>query len=245
MNWNIWYYVAEYPLETILLVIICIVVYFVYVELSKFWHKPLYIFGDGWRIKRYVGRIIMIKDGKKFYAKTSKIEDFTGIIKMAGQPRRKIILQRDALHSFKPNKVIMKKKYVVWSKKDNAYILTNIKIESYLLDLENVQRYDFNMIDLIDHKATRSARASPKLIHSVFSMHNIPLDDYEEEGELVIKTGKDVYDIESAGSYGVYLDLEDKYRKEQEKDEAEHRTKLGLDDKKEAEYDYDAELGDD
>ena len=37
------------------------------------------------------------------------------------------------------NKIVMKSKYVKWNKRDNTYILSNIKIDSYLLDLENIQ----------------------------------------------------------------------------------------------------------
>ena len=223
MNWNIWYYVEKYPFETAVFIVLCIVAYLGYIELSKFWHKPLYIYGKGnWRIKRYVGRVIKIKDGRKFYAKTSETKLFEAIIKISGQPRRKIILDREDLDSLKPNKIIMNKKYILWNQKENAYILTNIPVGSYLLDSENIMKLDYNMIDQIDQKATRSARASPKLIHTVFSMHNIPLDDYEPEEDIVIRTGEDIYDIEKVGDYGSYLDLEKRIIKEQEKNKAEN-----------------------
>jgi len=236
MNYNIWYWIAEYPYETAMVIFLLIIGYFGYIEVSKFWHKPLYIYGDGWRIKRYVGRIIKIKNAKKFYAKTSETEDFEAYIKMSGQPRRKILLPRDALEVAKANKIVMKKKYVLWSKVDNAYILTDVQIKSYLLDLENVERLDFNKIDMIDQKATRSARASPTLIHSVYSMHNIPMDDYDEDDELVIKTGKDIYQVDSVGGYGSYKDLEEKFKLEQEKDDMEKKARLKKKEKKEDEY---------
>jgi len=212
MYW--WDYVALYPTETVIVVIIIIGGYYLYWELSKFWNQPLYTtkFGE-WRVLRYIGRIVEMEDKNAFKSKISKNKAHTGWIKIKGQPKRKIILNNKDILERTSRKIVMNKKHLMWDTNLSAYVLTDKRIKGYLSNPQNIEKYMLTKIDNIDMKATRSARASPVVIHNSLLHQHIPLDSgmyTEKEDDAFNQYSDYIFDREEVGGYQTYEEYVDK-----------------------------------
>lgn len=220
MHW--WDYLMLYPVESTMVIGGAIACYFGYIELSKFWNKPLFItkFGE-WRVLRYVGRVVDMPN-KRIFRKDIKGEKYICWVKIKGQPKRKIILESDDILETKPNRIVMDKKYMYWNTEDSAYLLSDVKPKTYRIDTLNMDRYMMKKIDKIDVKTTRSARASPVVVHNSLMEQHLSLESgvyKEEEEDAFDKSSKYIFDRESVGGYGTWQDLMEKQKKEEEEEE--------------------------
>ena len=211
MYW--WDYVALYPTETVILAVIIIGGYYGWLEITKFWHQPLYTtkFGE-WRVLRYVGRLVELDDKSAFKGELSVNKAHKGWIKIKGQPKRRIILNNKDILERHPRKIIMNKRYLMWDTDKSAYVLTDKRIKGYLSNPQNIEKYLLTKIDNIDMKATRSARASPIVVHNSLLHQHVPLDSgmYTEKEEDMFSQFSDyIFDREEVGGYQTYTEYVD------------------------------------
>jgi len=204
----IWDNVAKYPEETIIAITVILIIYYGYLEISKYWHQPLYTTKYGeWRVYRYIGRLIQLEDKNSFKGQLSENKAHVGYIKIRGQPKRKIILNNKDILERTPNKIVMNKRYLMWDTKKSAYVLTDERIKGYLSNPQNIEKFLLTKIDNIDMKATRSARASPIVIHNSLLHQHVPLDSgmYTEKEEDTFTEYSDyIFDREEVGGYQTY-----------------------------------------
>lgn len=203
-----WDYIAMYPVETIVILTIAIGGYALYWKLSEFWNFPVYTTKYGeWRVLRYIGRLVELEDKASFKKEISKNSEHIGYIKISGQPKRKVILNSKDILSRSPNKIVMNKKYFMWDTNKSAYVFTDKRIKGYLSNPQNLERFMLTKIDNIDMKATRSARASPIIVHNSLLHQHVPLDSgmyTEKEDDMFNQYSDYIFDREEVGGYQTY-----------------------------------------
>jgi len=242
MYW--WDYIAAYPKESAIIIGVIILGYIGYVEISKFWHKPLFITKRGdWRIQRYAGRLIQIGKTKAetrlFRPGLDDNRVIEGIIKIRGQPKRSIMLNTADIISVESRRVVMNKKNLVWNYLNNTYVLIDEPAQAYLVNLQNLEAYYTHRIDTIDIKSNKAAAASPAVIHSSLLQQHLPLDydSYQEAEPGMVMADKFIFDQTEVGDYGSFSkaldDVRDKKsrplrrsrRMEEELDLDEHKSR--------------------
>ena len=202
-----------YPTETVILCVIGAGLYYAYYEISKFWNKPLFITAYGeWRVLRYIGRLTDFDDKKLFRPETSQ-DLFKATIKIQGQPKLPIILNKNDIKVHKPNKIIMNKKYIYWDMKEASYFLSEKQPIGYQIDPVNLDRFTLAKIDNIDVKAVRAARSSPVVIHQGYMQNSIPLEpgDYKEEDieDLLELPSEYMFKRDKIGGYRKYSEMDE------------------------------------
>jgi hypothetical protein len=224
-----WDYIAMYPKETAIIITVIIVGYLAYVELSKFWNKPLFITDYGrWRIYRYIGRITKMEGQKYFVAQSPKFRqdpnlentDFCCKIKIRYQPTRDIILESKDIAEITSRKIVLNKKYMLWNTEDRAYRLTNNIPRAYHLNPQNLERFMLYKIDTIDQRANKAAVASPPVIHHSLLQQHLPLEfgQYEESvDDRILDTPEYLFDTKDVGEYGTFNDLPERELKRRER----------------------------
>lgn len=204
---------ALYPVETAIVITIILAGYFGYLELSKFWNQPLYTTKYGeWRVLRYIGRLVELEDKNAFKSKISENKAHVGWIKIKGQPKRKVILNNKDILERTSRKIVMNKKYFMWDISKSAYVLTDKRIKGYLANPQNIEKYMLTKIDNIDMKATRSARASPIIVHNSLLHQHVPLDSgmyTEKEDDAFNQYSDYIFDREEVGGYQTYEEYVD------------------------------------
>lgn len=228
MYW--WDYILMYPIETVAVFSIAIIGYVVYLELSKYWYKPLYISHYGkWRILRYVGRIVDMEGKKKWtginplFGENVKDRVFECKIKIRGQPTRNINLSSDIIAEIHKRKIVMDAKYLLWIADTRTYELSSIRPKAYHVNPLNLEKYHLHKIDCMDIKANKSAIVSPPVIHNSLLSQHLPLEfgEYDEEiDERIAETANYIFDEEQLGGYSLYNEVlaEQKKRKQKKKE---------------------------
>jgi hypothetical protein len=198
---------AMYPKETAMVSLMIVGLTLFYIEISKFWIKPLYTTCFGaWRVNRYLGRMYFKSRGDaRLFRKDSSVKFVKGYIRMPWQRKFPIILKNEDILHHLSNKIVMNKKYIYWSENDNAYHLTDQRPFGYMIDPCNLERLALRKIDDIDTKSTRAARAAPQTVHQGLLQFSIPLTpgSYAEK-DSIDKYGtnqKNLFDRESIGGY--------------------------------------------
>ena len=213
-----WEYFAVYPLECAIIISIVVLVYVGWIKHFWYIHKPsLYTTKMGeWRVRRFVGRIVSFEtdDGQRMltekYASTEKEGHEIHIkIYIGGQPVRPMILDNKDIWSIRriPKKLFkkeytMNKKNVMWLSEENAYRLTDERVNIYLIKPEEFEKALIRKIDNMDLKSSRGSRVSPHLIWSGYWNNHlsIPEDAYEED-EKLSKITPYSYDRKDSGGY--------------------------------------------
>ena len=210
-----WDYLFLYPEETSILAIILGGGYYLHYELSKLWYKPIHCTDYGkWRIHRYTGRLVDM-DGRKFkirrtfglnplFTKEVDGREFKGMIKIPGQPKRKLILHSSDIVEVEWRKIVMNKKYLVWLPEIQAYKFTNVRPTAYQLNPHNLEKFFVYKLDSIDLKANKAAIAAPQVIHNSLLQQHLPLEfgEYEEAlDEQLSETTKFMFNNKEVGNY--------------------------------------------
>lgn len=204
MYW--WDYIAANPKESVIIILAGIGITWLYIEVSKFWIKPLYTTSFGcWRVNRYLGRMYFKnKQDSRLFRKDSTVKTTRGWIRMPWQRKFPIILSNsDILHHL-PNKIVMNKKYIYWSENDSAYHLTDKRPLGYMINPNNLERLALRKIDDIDTKSTRAARAAPQTVHQGLLQFSIPLTPgsyTETDIDKYNLNQHNLFDKESIGGY--------------------------------------------
>jgi len=229
-----WDLVLQYPGETAVFITAIIGGYLLYIEISKFWHKPLYITDYGkWRVHRYIGRIIKMEGQKSFIAQSPFFKcdpnitkrDFKCKIKIKGQPVHDMVLNTGDLILITKRKILMNKKYVEWDIKKAAYHLTNDTPIAYHFNPSNLERYMLHKIDVIDMRANKSAVASPQVVHNSVINQHLPLDwgEYiETADDTIFDMPTHIFDENETGGYERINDMKQQFsqrRRRKERDE--------------------------
>lgn len=225
MYW--WDYILMYPAETATTIALCVVGYFGYLEISKFWNKPLYITNLGeWRILRYVGRILKMENKRMFY-KDTEVNEFRCIVKISGQKKRPMILESKDIIGIEPRRIVMGKKYIYWDSKKAAYVLSDLRPLGYMINPDNLERMALAKIDDIDTKSTRAARAAPQVVHAGLLQYSIPIDpsDYREDdtnSRLQVSSSQ-LFDRDLMGDYDTLDSIHTKHLRKRNGEEVGDR----------------------
>lgn len=230
MYW--WDYILLYPTEFAIVLAVVFGGYFLWREMSKIWNKPMYVADYGrWRIHRYTGRIVdmegrSLKPRKSmglspYFTKDIDGREFKCKIKIAGQPKRTLILHSSDIEKVEWRRIRMNKKYLVWLPEISAYKLTNVRPTAYQLNPHNLEKFFIYKLDSIDLKANKAAIAAPQVIHNSLLQQHLPLEfgEYEEDiDERLSETTKFMFNDTEVGEYQLIEAIEEE---EKERDSEE------------------------
>jgi len=221
-----WEYLAEYPIESMIVIGGLIGSYFAYVEIIKFWKPMLFITTKEWRIHRYIGTVSGLDlrnfkpPGKKGGVFPKDAVEFKAILKIPGKKPAPIILNNKDIIKVIPRKLLLNKKYIYWNPEEGAYALSNTKPIGYHINPSNLEGLMVYKLDNIEAKATRAAPSAPQIIHHGLMQHSIPLDPGQySESEEATRFRPDSHYIFNTKKIGGYKTFETLIEEEDEIDE--------------------------
>ena len=238
MYW--WDYIMMYPYETAAVLLAIFGGYWLWLQLSKFWKKPLYVTHYGkWRIHRYTGRIVDMEGRSLLPRRTMGLNplfvkgiegrEFKCKIKIPGQPKRDLFMHTTDLVRVEWRRVIMNKKYLVWLPEIAAYKLTDVRPTAYQLNPHNLEKFYVYKLDSIDLKANKAAVAAPPVIHNSLLQQHLPLEfgEYEEAlDERLSETTTFMFDEQEVGDYELIEKIEEEEYERDIKEEDEELEEL-------------------